>query len=40
MAHVVVKINVYRVFMWKSERRRAFGIWDDGIKMDLQEIGW
>jgi hypothetical protein len=40
MACVVVKINVYRVFMGKSEGRRTFGVWDDNIKMDLQEIGW
>jgi len=40
MAHVVVKINVYRFFIGKSEGRRTFGIWDDIIKMDLQEIGW
>ena len=36
----MVKINVYMVFMGKSEGRRTFGTWDENIKMDLQEIGW
>jgi hypothetical protein len=36
--------NVYRVLVGKSEGRRPLGRprrrWDDGIKMDLREIGW
>jgi hypothetical protein len=39
MAHVVVKRNMYKVFMGKSEGR-TFGMWDNNIKLDLQEIGW
>jgi hypothetical protein len=36
--------NVYRVLMGKSEGKRLLGRprrrWEDGIKMDLREIGW
>jgi hypothetical protein len=36
--------NVYRVLVGKPEGRRPLErprrIWEDGIKMDLREIGW
>jgi hypothetical protein len=36
--------NVYRILMGKPEGKRPFGRqrrrWEDGIKMDLREIGW
>ena len=36
--------NVYRVLMWKSERKRPLerpkGRWDDNIKVDLSEVGY
>jgi hypothetical protein len=36
--------NVYRVLVGKPEGKGAFGRprrrWEDGIKMDLREIGW
>jgi hypothetical protein len=36
--------NVYRVLVGKSEGERSLGRprrrWEDGIKMDLREIGW
>jgi hypothetical protein len=36
--------NVYRVFMGKPEGKKPLGRprrrWDDGIRMDLREIGW
>jgi hypothetical protein len=36
--------NVYRVLMGKPEGKRplerARRRWEDGIKMDLREIGW
>jgi hypothetical protein len=36
--------NVYRVLMGKPERKRLLERprrrWEDGIKMDLREIGW
>jgi hypothetical protein len=36
--------NVYRVFMGKPEEKRPLGRprhrWEDGIIMDLREIGW
>jgi hypothetical protein len=36
--------NVYRVLMGKPEGNRPLGIprhrWEDGIRMDLREIGW
>jgi hypothetical protein len=36
--------NVYKVLMGKPEGKRPFGRprrrWEDGIRMDLREIGW
>jgi hypothetical protein len=36
--------NVYRVLVGKPEGKRPLGrprrTWEDGIKMDLREIGW
>jgi hypothetical protein len=36
--------NLYRVFVEKPEGKRPLGRprrrWEDGIKMDLEEIGW
>jgi hypothetical protein len=36
--------NVYRVLVGKPEGKRSLGRprrrWEDGIKMDLGEIGW
>jgi hypothetical protein len=36
--------NVYRVLMGKPEGKRQIGRprrrWEDGIRMDLREIGW
>jgi hypothetical protein len=36
--------NVYRVLMGKPEGKRPLGRpkrrWEDGIRMDLREIGW
>jgi hypothetical protein len=36
--------NVYRVLMEKPEGKRSLGRprrrWEDGIRMDLREIGW
>jgi hypothetical protein len=36
--------NVYRVLMVKPEGKRPLGRprrrWEDGIRMDLREIGW
>jgi hypothetical protein len=36
--------NVYKVLMEKPERKRPLGRprcrWEDGIRMDLKEIGW
>jgi hypothetical protein len=36
--------NLYRVLVGKPEGRRPFGRprrrWEDGIRMDLEEIGW
>ena len=35
--------GVYRVLVWKPEGKRPLGrprrIWEDNIKMDLQEVG-
>jgi hypothetical protein len=35
--------NVYRVLMGKTEGKRPFGrprhSWEDGVKIDLREIG-
>jgi hypothetical protein len=36
--------GVYRVLVGRPEGRRSLGrprhIWEDNIKMDLQEVGW
>jgi hypothetical protein len=36
--------NVYRVLMGKPEGKRPLGRprrrWEDGLRMDLREIGW
>jgi hypothetical protein len=36
--------NVYRVLVGKPEGKRLLGrprrTWEDGIRMDLKEIGW
>jgi hypothetical protein len=36
--------NVYRVLMGKAEGKRPLGRpnhrWEDGIRLDLREIGW
>jgi hypothetical protein len=36
--------NVYRVLVGKPERKRPLGRprrkWEDGVKMDLRDIGW
>jgi hypothetical protein len=36
--------GLYRVLVWKPERKRPLGRprcrWEDNIKMDLQEVGW
>jgi hypothetical protein len=36
--------NVYKVLMGKAEGKRSLGRprrrWEDGIRMDLREIGW
>jgi hypothetical protein len=44
VAHMGEERNVYRVLMGKSEGKRSLGrprhSWEDGIKMDLREIGW
>jgi hypothetical protein len=38
------KRNVYKILMGKSEGKRPIRRprhrWEDGIKMDLREIGW
>jgi len=37
------KRGVYRVSVWKTDGKRPLGrprhIWEDNIKMDLQEVG-
>jgi hypothetical protein len=44
VAHMREGRNVYRVLMGKPERKRPLGRpryrWEDGLKMDLREIGW
>jgi hypothetical protein len=34
----------YRVFVGKPEGKRSLGrhrsVWEDNVKMDLQEVGW
>jgi hypothetical protein len=36
--------GAYRIFVGRPEGRRALGrprhIWEDNIKMELQEVGW
>jgi hypothetical protein len=44
MAHMGEERNVYKVLMGKPEGKRPFTRprcrWEDGIRMDLREIGW
>jgi hypothetical protein len=44
VAHMGEESNVYRVLAGKPEGRRPLGRprrrWEDGLKMDLLEIGW
>ena len=46
VAHVGERRGIYRVLVGKPERERErpFGrpgrVWDDNIKMDLQEVGF
>jgi hypothetical protein len=44
VARMGEKSNVCRVLMGKAERKRPLGRprrrWEDGIRMDLREIGW
>jgi hypothetical protein len=44
VAHMGEGRNVYRVLVGKTEGKRPLGRprrrWEDGIKMDLGEIGW
>jgi hypothetical protein len=44
MARMGEETNVYRVLMGKPEGKRPLGRprhrWEDGIRMDLREIGW
>jgi hypothetical protein len=44
VAHMGEERNVYRVLIGKPEIKRPLGRprrrWDDGIRMDLREIGW
>jgi len=43
VALIEKRIGVYRILVWKPERKRPLGIprrrWEDNIKMDLQEVG-
>jgi hypothetical protein len=43
VAHMGQERNVYRVLMGESEGKRPLGRpthrWEDGIRMDLREIG-
>jgi hypothetical protein len=43
VAHLGGERNVYRVLMGKPEAKRPLGRprhrWEDGIRMDLREIG-
>jgi hypothetical protein len=36
--------NLYRILVGKPDRKRPLGRprcrWEDGLKMDLREIGW
>jgi hypothetical protein len=44
VAHMGEEKNVYRVLMGKPKGKRPLGRpmhrWEDGIRMDLREIGW
>jgi hypothetical protein len=44
VAHTGEGRNVYRVLVGKPKGKKPFGSprrrWEDGIKMDLREIGW
>jgi hypothetical protein len=44
MAHIGEGRNVYRVLVGKPEGKKPLGRsrrrWEDGIKMDLRDIGW
>jgi hypothetical protein len=44
MARLGEERNVYKVLMGKPEGKRTLGRqrrrWEDGIRMDLREIGW
>jgi hypothetical protein len=44
VAHMGEGRNVYRVLVGKPEGKRPLGRprngWEDGIKMDVREIGW
>jgi hypothetical protein len=44
VARIGEKSNAYRVLMGKPEGKRPLGRrrrrWEDGIRMDLREIGW
>jgi hypothetical protein len=44
VAHIGDRRTVYRILVGKSERERPLGttlnIWEDNMKMDLQEMGW
>jgi hypothetical protein len=44
VAHKAEERNVYRVLVGKPEgkrpRGRPWSRWEDGIRMDLREIGW
>jgi hypothetical protein len=44
MARMGEERNVYRVLMGKPKRKTPLGRprhrWEDGIRMDLREIGW
>jgi hypothetical protein len=44
VARIGEERNVHRVLMGKPERKRPLGRprhrWEDGIRMDLREIGW
>jgi hypothetical protein len=44
VARMVDKRKVYNVFVGKPEGKRPLGRprrrWEDGIRMDLREIGW
>jgi hypothetical protein len=44
VARIGEERNVYRVLMGKPEGKKPLGRrkyrWEDGIRMDLREIGW